>query len=112
MDRRPPALLLTMTNLKGDFGESSAMIGLWLDLDVLNSSIELASWESGLDWVIINREDQIMNRPEGYPGMEVHYEELAEDRDQKTDWNGETYIMRTVFSTVFDWKYVLLMPEK
>lgn len=107
-----PALLLTMTNLKGDFGESSAMIGLWLDLDVLNSSIELASWESGLDGVIINREDQIMNRPEGYSGMEVHYEELAEDRDQKTDWNGETYIMRTVFSTVFDWKYVLLMPEK
>ena len=26
-----PTLLLTMTNLKGELGESSAMIGLWLD---------------------------------------------------------------------------------
>ena len=49
-----PALLLTMTNLKGDFGESSAMIGMWLDMEALNSSIELAAWESGLDLSLIH----------------------------------------------------------
>ena len=107
-----PALLLTMTNLKGDFGESSAMIGMWLDMEALNSSIELAAWESGLDWMIINREGQIMNRPEEYSDIAISYDNLEQGGDQKTEWKGETYIIRTVFSDVFDWKYVLLMPEK
>lgn len=107
-----PALLLTMTNLKGDVGESSAMIGIWLDMEALNSRIEVAAWESGLDWMIINREGQIMNRPEEYSDIGIRYDDLEQEGNQKTEWNGENYIVRTVFSDVFDWKYVLLMPER
>lgn len=107
-----PTLLLTMNNLKGEFGESSAMIVIWLDMDALNSSIEQASWESGLDWLIINEKNQIMNRSEDYSGIGIRYDHLNEDGDQKITWNGENYIIRTVFSRVFNWKYVLLMPER
>ena len=42
-----PTLLLTMTNLKGGAGESSAMIGLWLDPAVFSNLIEMDSWEQG-----------------------------------------------------------------
>ena len=59
-----PTLLLTMTNLKGELGESSAMIGLWLDPAVFSNLIEMDSWEQGLDWVIVDREDRIINCPE------------------------------------------------
>lgn len=107
-----PTLLLTMNNLKGEFGESTAMIGIWLDMDALNSSIEMASWESGLDWLIINEDNQIMNRSEDYSSFGIQYDHLNQDGDQKLRWNGEDYIIRTVFSDVFNWKYVLLMPEK
>lgn len=107
-----PTLLLTMNNLKGEFGESTAMIGIWLDMDALNSSIEMASWESGLDWLIINEDNQIMNRSEDYSSIGIQYDHLNQDGDQKLRWNGEDYIIRTVFSDVFNWKYVLLMPEK
>jgi len=107
-----PTLLLTMNNLKGEFGESTAMIGIWLDMDALNSSIEMASWESGLDWLIINEDNQIMNRSEDYSSIGIQYDHLNQDGDQKIRWNGEDYIIRTVFSDTFNWKYVLLMPEK
>uniref|UniRef100_UPI0006D28FAA hypothetical protein n=1 Tax=Clostridium sp. NkU-1 TaxID=1095009 RepID=UPI0006D28FAA len=107
-----PTLLLTMNNLKGDFGESTAMVGIWLDMDALNSSIEMASWESGLDWLIINEENQIMNRSEDYSSIGIRYDQLNPDGDQKITWNGQKYIIRTVFSDVFNWKYVLLMPER
>ncbi|MDR1772252.1 MAG: helix-turn-helix domain-containing protein [Hungatella sp.] len=107
-----PTLLLTMNNLKGEFGESTAMVGIWLDMDALNSSIEMASWESGLDWLIINEENQIMNRSEDYSSIGIRYDQLNQDGDQKITWNGQKYIIRTVFSDVFSWKYVLLMPER
>lgn len=107
-----PTLLLTMNNLKGEFGESTAMIGIWLDMDALNSSIETASWESGLDWLIINQDNQIMNRSEDYSSIGIQYDHLNQEGDQKIRWNGENYIIRTVFSDAFNWKYVLLMPER
>ena len=107
-----PTLLLTMTNLKGELGESSAMIGLWLDPAVFSNLIEMDSWEQGLDWVIVDREDRIINCPEKYAGLEINYDVLGQGEEQKTVWNKEEYIMRTVLSTVFDWKYVLLMPER
>lgn len=107
-----PTLLLTMNNLKGEFGETSAMIVIWLDMTALNSSIEQASWESGLDWLIISEEDQVMNRSEDYSGIGIRYDQLNQEGDQKITWNEENYIIRTVFSDVFHWKYILLMPER
>lgn len=107
-----PTLLLTMNNLKGEFGESSAMIVIWLDMEALNNRIEQASWESGLDWLIVNEKNQIVNKSGDYSGIGIQYDRLNQDGDQKITWNGEDYIIRTVFSDVFNWKYVLLMPER
>ena len=41
-------VLMTMTNLQGEYGNTSAMVGLWLDMDSLNQSVESVAWNP--DW--------------------------------------------------------------
>ena len=43
-----PMVLMTMTNLQGEYGNTSAMVGLWLDMDSLNQSVESVAWNP--DW--------------------------------------------------------------
>lgn len=109
--REGPVLLLTMANLQGGYGETSAMVGLWLDMGALNRSIESVSWEPGLTWMILNEDDQTLNSAQEYPEFGLKYEELTEENEQKLMWEGEPYLVRTVFSEVGNWKYVILMPE-
>lgn len=104
-------LLLTMTNMQGDFGETTAMIGLWIDMDALAGSLKLGSGENGMDWLLISEEDQIMSRPGEFEDMGIFYNGLEEGSDGELEYEGEKYILRTALSEVFDWKYVLLMPE-
>lgn len=105
-------LLLTMTNVKGDFGETTAMIGLWIDIDSLTGSMELEHGENGMDWLVINEKDQIMSRSEEFGNIGLIYEELEEGNDGQLEFEGNKYILRSLPSEVFDWKYVLLMPER
>ena len=58
-------LLLTMTNMKGDFGETTAMIALWVEIDDLAGSMELESGQNGMDWLMISDKNEIISRPEG-----------------------------------------------
>lgn len=104
-------LLLTMTNMQGDFGETTAMIGLWIDMDALAGSLKLESGENEMDWLLISEEDQIMSRPGEFEDMGIFYSGLGEESDGELEYEGEKYILRTALSEVFDWKYVLLMPE-
>lgn len=104
-------LLLTMTNMKGDFGETTAMIGLWIDIDSLTGSMELEHGENGMDWLMISEADQIISRPEDFEDMGIIYRELEEGNDGQLEYGGEKYILRALPSEVFNWKYVLLMPE-
>lgn len=105
-------LLLTMTNMKGDFGETTAMIGLWIDMDSLAGSLKLDSEDSNMDWLMISEANQIINRPEKFKDMGINYEYLEEESDGRLEIEGEKYLLRTLPSEVFDWKYVLMMPER
>ncbi len=105
-------LLLTMTNMKGDFGETTAMIALWVEIDDLAGSMELESGQNGMDWLMISDKNEIISRPEDFVDMEIYYDNLEEGSDGELEFEGEKFILRTTPSEVFDWKYVLMMPER
>jgi len=105
-------LLLTMTNMKGELGETTAMVGLWIDIDSLAGSMELEREENGMDWLLISEEDQIMSRPEEFEDIGIIYGDLEEGKDGQLEFEGEKYILRSLPSQVFHWKYVLMMPER
>lgn len=106
-----PVLLMTMTNLRGEYGSTSAMVGLWLDMGVLNQSVESVAWEPGLEWLMLNQNGQAFNQLEEYPELGLEYDELSDNEEQQIEWQGEDYIVRSAVSDVGEWKYVLLMSE-
>lgn len=107
-----PMVLMTMTNLQGEYGNTSAMVGLWLDMDSLNQSVESVAWEPGLEWMMLNADGTSFNWEEEYPALGIGFEELSEDRESETVWRDENYIVRSQTSNVGRWKYVLLMSEE
>ena len=105
-------LLLTMTNMKGDFGETSAMVGLWINMDALSKSMRLDTDENGMDWLLIDEKSRIMTRPGEFGQIGLDYDGLKEESDAELNYNEEKYILSVSPSKVFGWKYVLMMPEK
>ena len=107
-----PEVLMTMSNLRGDYGSTSAMVGLWLDMESLNQSVESVAWEPGLEWLMLDPDGISYNRTEKYPELQLSYEQLPEKEEAETEWQGENYIVRSLSSDVGEWKYVLLMSEQ
>lgn len=105
-------LLLTMTNMKGEFGETSAMVGLWIDMDALSRSMRLNTKENGMDWLLIDENSQIISRAEEFEQIGLAYDELEEGSGAELEFRDEKYILSILPSHAFDWKYVLMMPEK
>lgn len=103
-----PVILLTMTGLQGEIGESSATVGIWVDMNALNASIES---EDGLEWMMLGENGQVLNRQEEYPDLGISYKELEEEESAQTVWQDEAYFARSVPSDTGNWKYVLLMQE-
>lgn len=106
-----PVLLMTMSNLQGQIGSTSAMVGLWMDMDALNQNVESVAWEQGLEWMMLRADGTAFNRIERAPGLEIGYEEIPEDTETKIKYRDEMYLMRAQSSAVGDWKYVILMSE-
>lgn len=106
-----PVLLMTMSNMQGQFGSTSAMVGMWLDMDALNQNVESVAWERGLEWLMLRADGTAFNRMEESLGLGIAYDEIPEDSEKKIKWQDEVYLMRAMSSGVGDWKYVILMSE-
>ena len=61
---------------------------------------------------MISDKNEIISRPEDFVDMEIYYDNLEEGSDGELEFEGEKFILRTTPSEVFDWKYVLMMPER
>lgn len=104
-------MLMTMPNLQGEYGEASAMVGLWLDLDALNAQVASVSWENQLSWMIVDADGRVLNQPmETYASPDIDVSELT-GAEQRIVQNGVRWIVQVAVSDKEDWKYVLLMPE-
>lgn len=112
-DAQEPYLLFTMTNLKGDIGETTAMIGLRLDVEALNQIMQSVVWERGVIPVIIDSQNnQLTDLPAEVGVDSFDYASLKQGTQKRINWQDEDYIVQVMDSDVMDWKYVLMMPEK
>lgn len=108
-ETQDPYFLITMNGMRGYLGLQSSLIGVQMNIKALNDVIDSLKWEGG-DVLILNEENQIMNRSKAET-EKYHLEELSEDM-KTLNVNGENFIVRVEKSEQLDWKYVSLIPEK
>ncbi len=105
-------VLMTMEVLKETTSGSGAVIGVWMDVDSLNSKIEALSWRDALSWAVIDEEDNVIIGPKGIESLGLSYGEIEEGWEQRTDWQGEEYVLNAIPSEIMNLKYIVMTPEE
>lgn len=106
-------LLFTMSDL--DFamwGEPSSTIGAAMNMTALKQTMESMLWDEKMILLILNSDDQIINKTEGVPGdLHLKYDELPEGNYVDRKLLEEPYAVSVRKSETIEWKYVMLIPE-
>lgn len=103
-------ILLTASVKERTLQYSGATVGVWLNMNVINDRVNSVTWENGIDWVIIDEENNYIRKPK-------NFSENRGDVLQIENGNGtakiseQEYIAIGLNSDVTDWKYYLLIPE-
>ena len=105
-------VLMTMEVLKENTIGTGAVIGIWVDVDSLNSKIEALSWREAPSWVVIDERNNVIIGPDGIESLELSYKEIGEGWEKRADWKGEEYVLNAVPSEIMDLKYIVMTPEK
>lgn len=102
-------LLEPMLNSKGFKG--SAVAGLWLDIELLDSRIQSAAWDAGMDWGLADSQNQFLRMPDKF---KIENLELANEDEykQSIQIEDEEYLINIAKSEKYDWSYILFIPEK
>lgn len=90
---------------------SPAVIGIWMDVDVLSARIESGAWNENLEWAIVDEKEDVILCSRGVNGLAFRSEDLDEGGDFKLNWNRKEYLVRSLPSQNGNLKYVILMPE-
>ena len=102
-------LLETMLNIYGQRG--NAVAGLWLDVELLDSRIQSTSWEGGIDWGLLDAQNNFLRMPDKFAVETIEFES-KDEAVQTIHLDGEKYFIDTMHSEEYDWTYVLFIPEK
>lgn len=105
-------LLFTMTCLKSDIGETSATIGVRLNVKTMDNLFHGARWDERIRLAIIDADNRVLYAGKaGESYLPLRYEDLEEGENFFPEVDGEPYIGTVMKSEQLDWKYVLLSPR-
>lgn len=91
--------------------KENAVLGLWLDVELLDLRIQSVSWESGMDWGLLDSNKEFLRAPEKIDLNSLSLESEIEEL-HSIDVDEEKYLVNLVDSEEYNWKYVLFIPEK
>lgn len=104
-------LLLTMSTLNTSVFEPSATIGVSLNLEEIQKSLDTMKWDSQVDIMIINSQNEIISQT--YTDdwqFSMDYENLTTESYIDTDIDGKPCVVLARDSGRMDWKYVTVIP--
>lgn len=105
-------LLFTMTCIKSDVGETSATVGVRLNVKTLDELFDSARWDERIQLAIIDEHNRIINASRAAESLPtLRYHELEPGQNFTVRIQEEPYIGTVMESEQLDWKYVILQPE-
>lgn len=111
-DNNGKTYVLLLERMQDIYGmKGNAVAGLWLDVELLDSRIQSTSWEGGIDWGLLDAQNNFLRLPDKFAVEAIGFETENEDI-QTINLDGEKYFIDTMHSDEYDWEYVLFIPEK
>lgn len=105
-------LLFTMTCIQSDIGETSATVGVRLNVETLDELFTSAKWDDSIQLAIIDSNNRLMNTTwDEDLYMSLNYDDLEAGKNFSLQFDGQPYIGMVMDSNHLDWKYVLLSPQ-
>ena len=116
-DKDGKTYVLLLERMQNKYGmKGNAVAGLWLDVELLDSRIQSAAWEGGIDWALLDSENNYLRMPDKFAVESMSPSDFAESGKEEVirtlHLQGEKYFMDSMSSKEYDWKYVLFIPEK
>lgn len=104
-------LLFTMSTLHPSVFEPSATIGVSLNLDEIQKSLDTMKWDSQVDIMIINSQNEIISQTNTDDWQfTIDYESLTAESYVDTVINDKPCVLLVRDSGRMDWKYVTVIP--
>lgn len=103
--------LYTMTALKSNLGDQSAMICVEVDFDSIRQRLRSMKWSENMDvLVLMDNNQRICTDQEISGAYEFEYASQKDGNYRSVDQMGEKCIISVLPSEMADWKYISIMP--
>lgn len=97
------SLLFTMNCLQSEVGDTSAVIGVRMDMGTLDELFATAKWDDRIQLGILDAEERVINA--------TNEELIDENFPTEIVVDGENYVSMEVPARFLDWKYILFVPQ-
>lgn len=83
-------------------------VGMWLSDKIFSNVLDSESWGSGLDWIILDDNNQYIRSS---PLLQMQEEGSLWIEENNFEIEGKEYFASGIASEIMDWQYFLLTPE-
>ncbi len=91
---------------KGD-----AVLGMWINADVLNYKINTIDWSEGMDWMLIDSQGKIIRHPSRFEITAQEVLKLLANSGSSIFIEDREYLISTQKSDYYEMEYILFTPE-
>lgn len=113
LDSGKETFLFTMTTLKPDFRDSSAVVCIAINADTIRKRFQNMRWSDTMDVICLTDSDFRVSAEEEISDFtEWKYELWEQGNHQMANELGDTYMISVLPSEVVNWKYLSVMPLK
>lgn len=111
LDNEKEIFLFTMTTLKPDFKDSSAVVCIAIDAETIRQRLRNMKWSENMDVMIITDSDfRVSAEEQVSDSFEWKYELWEQGNHQIVNSLGEKHIISVLPSEAAKWKYLSVMP--
>lgn len=111
LDNEKEIFLFTMTTLKPDFKDSSAVVCIAIDAETIRQRLRNMKWSENMDVMIITDSDfRVSAEEQVSDSFEWKYGLWEQGNHQIVNSLGEKYIISVLPSEAAKWKYLSVMP--
>ncbi len=111
LDSGKEIFFFTMTTLKPDFRESSAVVGITIDAETIRRRLRSMRWSDNMDVMIVTDSDfRVSGDAEISDCYEWKYDSWDRGNHQLVNSRGERHIVSVLPSQAVGWKYLSVMP--
>jgi len=91
--------------------KGNAVLGAWIDAEVLEDKINTLGWSAGMDWMLIDSQGNIVRYPSQIRITSEEASELLVSGNNRISIENRQYLISTMRSAYYDMEYVLFTPE-